>query len=53
VLLGGRIKSDPRASPNAERTSIAVVRKLATILHRMWADGTQFAWGKDDAAVDA
>lgn len=35
------------------RARIAVARKLATILHRMWADGTEFRWGKDDAAVTA
>ena len=35
------------------RARIAVARKLATILHRMWADGTEFRWGKDGAAVAA
>ena len=41
-----------RASPMA-RARIAVARKLAAILHRMWADGTEFRCGKDDAAVAA
>jgi transposase len=31
----------------------AVARKLAAILHRTWADGTEFRWGKQDAAVTA
>ena len=35
------------------RARIAVARKLAAILHRMWADGTQFRCGKDDAAIAA
>jgi transposase len=35
------------------RARIAVARKLSTILHRMWADGTEFRWGKDDAAIAA
>ena len=35
------------------RARIAVARKLAAILHRMWADGTEFRWGKDDAAAAA
>ncbi len=26
-------------------------RKMATVLHRMRADGTEFAWGKDTAAA--
>jgi transposase len=28
------------------RARIAVARKLASILHRMWVDGTEFRWGK-------
>jgi len=35
------------------RAKVALARKLATILHRMWADGTEFRWGKDPAAVAA
>lgn len=27
---------------------IAVARKLAAILHRMWGDGTEFRWGMED-----
>ena len=30
------------------RARIAVARKLAVILHRMWADGTEFRWGKEE-----
>jgi hypothetical protein len=28
---------------------IAVARKLAVILHRMWVDGSEFRWGAADA----
>src|SRR4051812_495409 len=35
------------------RARIAVARKLATILHRMWADGTEFRRGKNDTAATA
>jgi transposase len=31
------------------RAVIAVARKLAVILHRMWLDDTQFNWGTEDA----
>ena len=31
------------------RAVIAVARKLAVILHRMWIDGTQFQWGTEAA----
>ena len=32
------------------RARIAVARKLAVVLHRVWADGAEFRWGKEDAA---
>ena len=28
------------------RARVAVARKLAVILHRMWTDGSEFRWGK-------
>jgi len=33
------------------RARVAVARKLAVILHRMWADGSAFRWGKQAAAA--
>jgi len=30
---------------HASRAVIAVARKLAVILHRMWVDGSEFRWG--------
>ena len=32
------------------RARVAVARKLAAILHRMWADGSEFRWGKEATA---
>jgi transposase len=32
------------------RARVAVARKLAVILHRIWADGNEFRWGKQAAA---
>jgi transposase len=32
------------------RARVAVARKLAVVLHRVWADGAEFRWGKEDAA---
>ena len=32
------------------RARVAVARKLAVILHRMWSDGTEFRFGKEPAA---
>ena len=28
------------------RAVVAVARRLAVILHRMWVDGTEFQWGR-------
>jgi transposase len=27
-----------------KKAKVAVARKLAVILHRMWVDGTEFSW---------
>ena len=35
------------------RAKVALARKLAMVLHRIWADGTEFIWGKDPAMVAA
>src|SRR3984893_4272998 len=35
------------------RAIVAVARRLAVILHRMWVDGSEFRWRKDSAAVPA
>jgi transposase len=33
------------------RAIVAVARRLAVILHRMWVDGTEFRWSNSPAAV--
>ena len=33
------------------RAKVALARKLATVLHRMWVDGTDFRFGKEVAAA--
>ena len=33
------------------RAKVAVARKLAVVLHRMWRDGTEFRWGKEPATA--
>ena len=29
------------------KAKVAVARKLAVIMHRMWIDGTEFQWSSD------
>jgi hypothetical protein len=37
-----------------KRAKVAVARKIAVILHRMWIDGTSFRWSnKEKAAAHA
>jgi len=34
------------------KAKVAVARKLAVILHRMWVDGTEFKWSsKEEVAT--
>lgn len=33
-----------------KKAKVAVARKLAIILHRMWRDGTDFQWGNHQVA---
>jgi transposase len=35
------------------RAIVAVARRLAVVLHRMWFDGSEFRWSKDSTAVPA
>jgi hypothetical protein len=35
------------------RAWVAIARKLAVILHRMWANATEFRFGKEPAALAA
>jgi transposase len=34
-----------------KRAKVALARKLATVLHRLWVDGTTFRWGKAATAA--
>lgn len=39
------------ARQGARKAKVAVARKLAVVLHRMWVEGTEFRWGKADATA--
>ncbi len=34
-----------------KRAKVALARKLAVLLHRIWADGTVFRWGREAVAA--
>ena len=33
------------------KACVALARKLAVILHRMWVDGTSFRWSSEETAI--
>lgn len=35
----------------AKKARVALARKLAVVLHRIWVDGTSFRWTGETAAV--
>lgn len=36
-----------------QKAIVALARRLAVIMHRMWSDGTEFQWSKDDGLAKA
>jgi hypothetical protein len=34
-----------------KKAIVALARRLAVIMHRMWADGTDFRWTREVAAA--
>jgi transposase len=34
-----------------KRAIVAVARRLAVIMHRMWVDNTEFRWTREEAAA--
>jgi transposase len=34
-----------------KKAKVAVARKLAVIMHRMWVNGTEFRWSVKEAAA--
>jgi hypothetical protein len=39
--------------PDQRRAIVAVARRLAVILHRMWTDRTDFRWGREPGTAVA
>jgi hypothetical protein len=42
-----------RQAPWDEKAIVALARRLAVIMHRIWVDGTEFRWTRDRAAAAA
>jgi hypothetical protein len=35
------------------RATVAMARKLAVIMHRIWADGAEFRWSRNEIVASA
>jgi transposase len=40
-------------APRDEKAIVALARRLAVIMHRIWVDGTEFRWTREQAAAVA
>ena len=47
----GRCRSPGAAG--LKKATVALARRLAVILHRIWVDGTEFRWTREQAAAAA
>jgi transposase len=48
-----RLARDRGVRIAAKRAVVAVVRKLAVIMHRMWLDGSEFRFAASDGREDS
>jgi len=49
ALKGWGMRIANRRSMNKAR--VAVARKLSVILHKVWIDGTEFCWSKEENSM--
>ena len=45
--------ADRQAPRDEKKAIVALARRLAVIMHRIWVDGTEFRWTREQAAVAA
>ncbi|HEX3954482.1 MAG TPA: hypothetical protein VHW90_12965, partial [Stellaceae bacterium] len=45
--LPGSVRAKPNGLATRPRPIVALARRLAVVLHRMWVDGTEFRWRKE------
>ena len=52
VVAQGLGDADCQA-PRDEKVIVALARRLAVIMHRIWVDGTEFRWTREQATAAA
>jgi ABC-type proline/glycine betaine transport system permease subunit len=51
-MVGAKgLGDEARQAKGLRKTTVAVARKLAVILHRMWIDRTEFNWAKKEVGA--
>ena len=50
VLAQGLGDAD-RQAPGMKKAIVALARRLAVIMHRIWLDGTEFRWIREETAA--
>ena len=50
VLAQGLGDAD-RQAPRMKKAIVALARRLAVIMHRIWVDGTEFRWTREQAVA--
>jgi transposase len=53
VVLAQGMGDANRQAARDEKAIVALARRLAVIMHRIWIDGTEFRWTREQAAVTA
>jgi transposase len=51
VMLTQGLGDADRQAPRDKKAIVALARRLAVILHRMWVDGTEFRWTREPATA--
>ena len=52
VMAQGLGNAD-RQARRMKKAIVALARRLAVIMHRIWVDGTEFRWTREQAAATA
>ena len=53
MVLAQSLGDADRQAPREKKAIVALARRLAVIMHRIWVDGTEFRWTRERATAAA
>ena len=53
MVLAQGVGHADRQAPRMKKAIVALARRLAVIMHRIWVDGTEFRWTREQATAAA